>query len=99
MEAAHQDAAEASVAGAHSCCSLAKPPQDWSDKSPAPSAPKVRCAFCELAKGLVTPSAYVTVYVDTETLVETTPIAHVHRFASRLWDPSLARDPPLPYLV
>ena len=90
---AERDAGAAAVAATHACCSLVQPKQDASKHAPVRnSAPK--CAFCELAKGYVTPSPVVTVDVATESHFLPPFLATELRYASRVWDPCLARDPP-----
>ncbi|MCL4218558.1 MAG: hypothetical protein KJ052_16345, partial [Candidatus Hydrogenedentes bacterium] len=86
-------AAQASIGAAHSCWSLAQPPQN-STNAPARKAPATMCAFCELAKGFVTPSPVVTLNVIAEQVTEPARLEVPTPFTARFWDPSLARDPP-----
>lgn len=94
VEASQQSNAQASVVAAHSCCSLAQPPQDSSRPTPVRNAPATKCAFCELVKGFVTPSPVVTVDVIAERLDESAGLEVQTPFTARFWDPGLARDPP-----
>ncbi|GMV94972.1 MAG: hypothetical protein AMXMBFR82_47500 [Candidatus Hydrogenedentota bacterium] len=98
VEAPQQSVAQSSVAAAHSCCSLAQPPQN-STNAPARKAPATKCAFCELAKGFVTPSPAVTLNFIAEQLTEPAWLEVPTPHTARFWDPGLARDPPSPVQV
>jgi len=92
---AQRDAGSAAVAATtHTCCSLVQPKQDASGQAPAGNQFAPKCAFCELVKGYVTPSLVVTVDLATESHFERLFSVTEIRFASRVWDPGLARDPP-----
>lgn len=88
-------AGSAAVAATHSCCTLAQPQQDSSERQqPVRNSSTTKCAFCELVKGFVTPSPFVTLDATAELrYVRAFPITET-RYVSRVWDPSLARDPP-----
>lgn len=90
-----QSAGSPAVAATHSCCTLAQPQQDSSEQQlPVRKSSTPKCAFCELVKGFVTPSPFVTLDAATESRYEqAVPITET-RYVSRVWDPSLARDPP-----
>ncbi len=94
VDAPQQSTAQARIAAAHSCCSLAQPPQDSTNPAPARKAPVTKCAFCELAKGFVTPSPVVTLNLIAELLTEPVSLEIPTPFTARFWDPGLARDPP-----